>query len=288
MLRNPQRVVGHRVVDDRLSAYETFFDEKWARRVAAITDGTGLKRPVDDLVLSWRAAAETSRLPWLMMQLMKSAIGGYVDGDNFDWVKGLRLFSARVVDTCGVSDAKFIECLGKAADEIAGEIKVHLPGRSLFDPEETFHSLVHFKGFVGLQLALSSSQQLVYSAIYFGYEDFALACCRKLSGDVDLRFGTRNGERMKDVLAEYLGQEIADNCCAEEAIDTARLVRNAIAHYGGRVTPQLRNKSLDIPTDKGRLHVMPEHNKKLFNLLKARAIKMAKASVEKIENVIDE
>jgi hypothetical protein len=61
-------------IDIRCDAYKSFFDHKWAEKFLAWADGTKLKEPAFDLCTSWRGAANTHVMPWLLTTMVKNSI----------------------------------------------------------------------------------------------------------------------------------------------------------------------------------------------------------------------
>jgi hypothetical protein len=60
--------------DDRLESYESFYDHDWAKKFDALTRGTPLAKQAGSLGANWKAAANTHRMPWLMMEFIKLEI----------------------------------------------------------------------------------------------------------------------------------------------------------------------------------------------------------------------
>jgi hypothetical protein len=75
------------------------------------------------------------------------------------------------------------------------------------------------------------------------------------------------------------GEATADYCLTDQAVEAARLVRNALAHNGGRVTDELKTVSHGIDIVDQLLQVMPDDNRKLFDALKKRAFKLAETAL---------
>jgi hypothetical protein len=69
--------------------------------------------------------------------------------------------------------------------------------------------------------------------------------------------------------------EAFSECISDARIDIARLVRNAIAHHGGRETSELTGKPHGIQVVDGELQVLPEHVRRLFALLANAAFRLA-------------
>jgi len=70
-----QRVIATKMIETRLHLYNTFFDVRWAQDLS-LRMPNQLSQAFDHLCLAWEEAANTHRLPWLMVQQMK----GFADG----------------------------------------------------------------------------------------------------------------------------------------------------------------------------------------------------------------
>ena len=77
-----------------------------------------------------------------------------------------------------------------------------------------------------------------------------------------------------------------DHCLlTDERVDFARLVRNALAHNGGRSSPEIEVKNTEHKTDDCRVHklmvldgmiqVVPDDTRFLFDLLKQKVFWLA-------------
>lgn len=76
-----------------------------------------------------------------------------------------------------------------------------------------------------------------------------------------------------------LGAAVADDCLTHSAIDSARRVRNSLAHNGGKETDDLKGKHEIRTSSDGCLLIWPGDNRKLFDLLKTRASKIIDAAL---------
>lgn len=63
------------MIDMRLDLYESFFDHAWAREVSGRVP-PALDEAFDNLCLAWKEAANTHRLPWLLIEQLKGFAGG--------------------------------------------------------------------------------------------------------------------------------------------------------------------------------------------------------------------
>ena len=69
-------------------------------------------------------------------------------------------------------------------------------------------------------------------------------------------------------------------CLCDDAITVARLVRNALAHHGGRVTKELGNVTHGLEVENGVIQILADDTSRLFHLLKNRAYDLAARTLE--------
>ena len=142
-----------------------------------------------------------------------------------------------------------------------------------FDQETLWQE---YLGISEFSLALWNAQRIAYGAIYCAYENFiqrAVAVGRK---DESYR-----AKRFADLCNDFAA--LFDNALRQESledseVEIARLVRNALTHAGGRVSEKLRSKQHCISVEGDELHIMPSDTRKLFDLLKVRATRIAETA----------
>ena len=74
-MTDPKHVVATRMIETRLHLYDRFFDHDWAQAEFARVPAQ-LTEAFEHLCLAWKEAANTHRLPWLMVQQMKAFADG--------------------------------------------------------------------------------------------------------------------------------------------------------------------------------------------------------------------
>lgn len=68
----------HLTFDSRFDAYKSFFDHSWTKAILNLVNGTQLDPLVLDLCADWKSAANTFRMPWLMVHSLDSFQAGFV------------------------------------------------------------------------------------------------------------------------------------------------------------------------------------------------------------------
>jgi hypothetical protein len=145
------------------------------------------------------------------------------------------------------------------------------------DPQALFDSYLDSPGGHELKLSLWGTQRVVYGAIYHAYENFVSQCVGVVKNDPGYR--SDNGKSLlADLKAAFDAGTIQD-CVTDPVINIARLIRNALAHHGGRETEELKKEPHGIAICDGELQIMPDDTRHLFNALKDRALKLADATM---------
>jgi hypothetical protein len=267
------------VVDDRMDSYQSFFDGEWARRVSKVAEGTPLDPFVFDLAFSWRGAANTHRMPWMMVQAVKSFENSYrssVSSLSDDFVQAVRL---RLLSEMGdrLQPEQRHELQAKV-DRIEGDVRAvrsTIGSQVVFNPKQLWDEWVVMSEF---QFCLQASQRLAFGALLYAYEDFLLRCFRLQSGKADYQIGRKFSE---DFAAAFsIG--LRDYCWSDPEVNVARQVRHALVHNGGRETDTLRKLGHGIRVEDGELQIMPPHTKALFEILKVRVERFVREAVSRL------
>jgi hypothetical protein len=90
-----------------------------------------------------------------------------------------------------------------------------------------------------------------------------------------------NAKQFRAEFGKIFTSELRDYCFDGE-INVARLVRNALAHNGGRETEELRKEKHQYHIEGGEIQIIPSNTTALFNLLKERATKVVTEAVARL------
>jgi hypothetical protein len=145
------------------------------------------------------------------------------------------------------------------------------------DPQALFDTFLNGPGGSELHLSIWGSQRIVYGAVYHAYENFVSRCVGLARNEPDYR--SPNIKALHSDATAALGGTTADYCLTDQTVDAARLVRNALAHLGGKETDQLKKVTHGVDVVDGVLQVMPEDNRRLFDALKDRVFKLAETAL---------
>lgn len=262
-------------IDDRLDEYRPFFDQDWAERIDRLTAGTKLAEPVFNLSIHWRAAANTSAMPWLVCQASQSQWGRFLHHQEPFSQRITDVLVDRLAEEMGDSISKAKQQrLSDAIQRIGHEVHAQPEDALQFDAQTLWKGLLEEPEF---QLAIWGSQRLAYSAIYHAYEHLVRETIALATGNPAYR-GRRIHALTRDA-RRLFGPKIAHSCLGSPAVMAARLVRNALAHDGGRETESLKSLAHGLTVEQGVLQIMASDTRELFDLLKMRAWKLVRQAV---------
>ena len=274
------------LIDPNIESYKSFFDHEWAEKLAKLTDGTPLEEHVFIFLLNWRSTANAQFMPWLMMNSIRSIWQSYLRPQPTFTDKMIKQIVEMVPNmlTEHVSKTvaekvtkqirpKVLEALKK------GEEAAQADEPSLMKPQNMFQYFLQGQGSEELYFAIFGAQRICYGNIFHEYENFVKRCVGLVKKDPDYRapnWKTLN----KDVEAEF-GKPIADYCLKDQPVETGRLIRNCLAHGGGKlstddITALPKGSYEEIG---GFVRIIPIHNRALFDALKERAMKLAEVTL---------
>ena len=175
--------------------------------------------------------------------------------------------------------------------EILGEVKNSVKTLEGLNMDDTFKDFLHGPGGSELQLGVIGLCQICYGATFHAYEHFMTECIRWAKGDKT--FKAYNFAMIVKAAKTAFGDDVADFCLTHERVQLARAVRNALAHDGGRVAPDMFGKvPLDVTAklteklheeffveDDGVIRIIAANNLNLFEMLKLRVSRLVDKAV---------
>lgn len=258
------------LVDERQLAYGSFFTDDFAKEAFAIADRTPrLQVAIFDLVADWRSASYVGAIPSLLPTILKQFHDSFMNYETPP--SGILTYSETIltklsseVPELAISpelQAKLRERIVSISDEVlAANSAVKLELNS----DEVWQEYLKAHAFV---MGLHGTMRAVYLSVYGAYENFIT---RVLSV-------AHNGERVRvtdrdfNKLFRSVLNDVIDEAWFADKIQTAKLVRHALMHAGGRVTKELQDRVIPIAVADKQLHVFPEHVAELYKTLKAQA-----------------
>ena len=261
------------VFDKRFDSYESFFDHEWAARFGKLSDKSRLQLPAFDPTRDWKGIAVATRMPWLMVESVKSFHGGFTQTNPPFHTRLTRMFGEYVTSRSNLSNMRKKEML-EIVEQLGADVQRDMARLGpAFDPQALWQEYLGVREF---GLALWNAQRIAYGAIYYAYENFVQRVVAVGRTDDSYR-----AKRFPDLCNDFgtlFGDALRQECLGIPEVDIARLVRNALTHDGGRVSEKLRAKQHGITVEGDELHIMPHDTRGLFDLLKARATKIAETA----------
>lgn len=258
-------------IDDRLEQYAPMFDHAWADRMEAFAAGTKLTAAVFTLAVHWRAAAGACAMPWLVCHALQPQWQGMLAAQQPFADRLTAVLADRVAEEMGdaLSRAKQ-KRLAEAVERIGHELHAQPEEvTTRFAPATLWAGLLRDPEF---QLAVWGAQRLSYGSIYHAYESFLRECIALALDRPDYR-GRKLGVLVRDA-RRLFGPRTAADCLTAPPVTVARLVRNTLAHHGGRETPALRAAGHGLVVEEGVLQILAPDTRLLLEQLQLRAFRL--------------
>ena len=253
--------------DVRPSEYGPFMTDGFARRIseAAVTKPK-LRQAVFDLIAIWRGTSCAVALPRLIPHAIADAINGYEQGSKNDRSSPhridatLQLLARRVPEITDESDLR--DRLRTAIEATAEELNTvveHLPPTNT--REQVWSDYAQDASFM---MGLDQTMRNGYVSVFAAYESFVTTATSIALDGEKVRVTPANAFHEK--LQRAFGGK-AKTIWHEEETKTAKLVRHAMIHAGGRETDDVRTRSHGLIVDGGILYVFPANLRRLYQHL---------------------
>lgn len=271
-------------IDDRFDSYRTIFNHAWAGEIEDATNGTRLDPLVFALGMSWRAAANTHVLPWLVVNSLNKFWESYAQHMGFTprFVGAMATEIPRRMEGTRISNMQR-KALAKAVQEFADQIHQTLQNNP--DPELSSESL--WEQFLDpscweFRVSIWGSQQLVFGAIFFAYENFVTELVTVGNAAVPgykppLRYGALV-EHAKTLL-DPVDPTVVQRCLEDQFVTVTRLARNCLAHRGGRESDELRKTGHGLAVVDGVINIMAPDNENALRGLEERVSSLVQAAL---------
>lgn len=285
-------IIDSPLIDPNLSSYEKFFDHDWAKGIFAAVKNTPVEDAVNGLVMAWRSTNGAHILPWLMAESLKRYAQGEVEGslryrESYadQVIKGIvdKLVD-RMQYSLKLDQRRSLRRVVTKIEEEAHEAVKTAREQVLFDVAGYWKYLVNASEF---QFSILGIQRINYGSLFFAYEDFVANVIRTK----EPTYSSKDKKNPIHVaFPNHFGKPLGDFCWNHDEVDLARLVRNALAHNGGRFGKDLEKykaRFADVTgTDKpllrgdnfnlvdGKIQITPDNTTYLFGVLKERVSKV--------------
>jgi hypothetical protein len=278
------------LIDPNLDSYQQFFDHGWCKCMFEAVKTSPLNDAVCALMVAWRSTNGAHMLPWLMVHSLRRFAEGEGDGSlryraNYsgEVVKGIvNKLESRMQHSLKLDQRLALKRVVTKIEEEAHDALKTAQSEADFPLAGYWEFLTHTSEF---QFSILGTQRINYGALFFAYEDFLANIIRT----EEPTYSSKK-EYINIALARHFGDSLADFCWNHEEVTLARLVRNALAHNGGRfgadlekykarfvdatgaTNPKLQD-DLFILVD-GKIQITPGNTKYLFGVLKERVTKI--------------
>ena len=263
-------------IDERKEAYGAFFRDDFAiKALEASKRSESLDRIAFDLVCAWRSTSYSGALPAVLVMTLKSFHDGYT---NEPRSAGMLKYSEAVLSQLYLavpaltSNEKLSRSIQSSILDISCRIvEVDKSLKLDFDLEAAWKDYLETTPF---QMGVHALMRQTYLAIFSAYEDYIISLLKLASGDANIRITSQ------DFNKKFRGTfgDLVESVWFDPRIRKAQLVRHALMHAGGRVTKDLECQEIPVLVHEGYLHIFPEHNQALYDLLKVPALAILESS----------
>lgn len=277
--------VRHIANDPDLMSYRSFLDYEWAREIAAKSRSTILERSVLDLIMSWKGSSNTFAVPLLMVEGSASFWTAYSKSHCdqsmvFAIIQKLGDRICNEVQFTNVKQKAVKSAINRIVQEAAQAEEV-ARAAFVFPTDELWNSYLTPRqpGSAEFHLILWTSQRLCFISLFHAYEFFVQEVLRVQSSKPDS--WRPSFSELVTEMKRVFGEEVTNECLTHAEVDSAKRVRNSLAHNGGKETDDLKDRHNIKTCPDGRLLIWPKDNRSLFELLKTRATKIVDAALAK-------
>jgi hypothetical protein len=288
-------IIDHVLIDPNLDSYKQFFDPCWCKRMFEAVETSPLNDAISALMVAWRSTNGAHMLPWLMAHSLRRFAEGEGNGSlrfRADYsgaiVKGIvtKLESRMQHSLKRDQRLALKRVVTKIEKEAHDDLKA-AQSKAEFPLARYWEFLTHASEF---QFSILGTQRINYGSLFFAYEDFLANVIRTKEPTYSSK-----KENIKFAIARRFGDPLADFCWNRDEVTLARLVRNALAHNGGRfgadlekyktrfvdatgtTTPKFQG-DLFVLLD-GKIQITPLNTTYLFGVLKDRVTKVVEELV---------
>jgi hypothetical protein len=261
------------IYDNRIESYKTFFNHQSMRDFEPVVRGTVLDEPYFALCVSWRAAANSHVLPWVMMESLQGLWNTFGKDQTFS-ARLVAALAQQLPQRVNVRKAAQKQ-LADAIREIAGMVEMASQSpETNWDVQATW--LAYLNVSKELPFALWGTERQCYGSIYYAYEHFICAVMTKLNGTP---YKLTKFHKLVDDARLVLPNDVVKDCIGNPVVEAARRVRNALCHNGGKINKELSGIKHGVSIHNGTLHVMPDDNQKLLTELETRVVRLTNAAL---------
>ena len=270
----------HFGMTSKLEKYQFFFDGEWAEKMNLLTQNSPLNEIAMDLCADWRGIAATSAFPWFMVKNLEDVAQTFVGVQKQLLTGRMRvLLDVIARDFSPSLPAKKRPALRATLDKYRRNVESLSAKPFNVDPGWIWKLHLQTSDFI---LGIRSSQRVCFGGLYYAYENYVRRVLGLLRGNPDYRIPNDRKGKFKRDFESCFGQDLWKKCVEDKRVEIARLVRNALAHNGGRETDELKSEGHTFPVSGGEIQVTVEYTRPLFNILKGCALALTQGAVRRL------
>ena len=269
-------------INPQQEAYKGFFCNKWKASFLDLVRDSRLREPGYDLARTWEAISNARQLPCVFAEsvdkiLCQSIKTTVPQGLQFI----IKYFEENLIPKLNAFGEQTRPMLRTRIKQAIKEIGEEIDIASSDVAAKTIEKRANiWEGFLALDVFYTSLwglERLCYGGLYFSYEWYLTQCLRLKRGEPEYRWYRVRGF-IKDFRAAF-GNTLTASCLEDDEIDIARIVRNSLAHAGGRITTELNGRQHTFRIENGEIQINAEHTTSLYHKLKDRAGELTQSAV---------
>ena len=259
-------------IENRLDAYQGFFDGKWKWSFMQVVRDTKLQEIGFDLVRNWEAASNARALPWVMIKCLEVGEHCQIEEAEPLEIRKIRILKNKLLASIEAQGEPLRPMLRKKIQQAVNKIDLEATDAlrktkdQIHESREDLWELL--AGVESFHSSLWSSERTCYGSIYYSYEWFLRECVRIKTANTDYRMG--RADDFKQDFKQAFGQSLVDSCWNDQQVVIARLTRHALVHNGGRLTDRLGKQPHPFRIEEDEIQVSAKNTTELYNLLQDR------------------
>ncbi len=260
--------------------YEGFFCDSWKTSFLSLVRHSKLREPAYDLTRTWEAISNARQLPWLMTKCLDINIAGKLNTFEIWDCKKIHILGDKLLGKLEEQGEPMRPMLNQKLRRAIKELDKEIDDMRLDTAEiirQKYASWQILLEHISFRTSIWGLERLCYGGLYYGYEWYLTHCLRLKKGKPGFRW-----RDFKTFAADFqgtFGSVLKDACLDDMEIKIAYLTRNALAHNGGRITPQLKALPHTFLIEGDEIQINAYHTTSLFHKLKDRATDVTQSAI---------
>lgn len=212
-------------LDRNISAYPSFFNDRWADAMHGLSSGTKLDDAVSALCVNWATTGNAFAMPFQMVHNLVGFEMGFLYSEQSIVNRIFERLAERIPQKMGDLSVTKRKQLASAIKSVGEEMRQFAETIPPSELQFVFDKLLDGQYGHELTTSIWALQRLCYGSLYYAYENFVVRCVGIARNKPDYSCGRINDFK-KDVRTEFSDAVVAD--CFDTPVDIARLCRNAL------------------------------------------------------------